>query len=250
VAAQALGVCIGVTRPSGEHQFHPGVEIFKGIDQKMAVFLRRKPAQEKDIVVREQIPLNQLPGDAPGRKGGSVRNVNGIALVLFAVMLMQRARNDHGGIGRGHGSRFSPAQYTRRNPAPFAALPVETLHCDDGLFAGKPRKKRKQCRSQAVLMDDIVVRRRSMCCAQQSVDDCFQMLGTNSRQPAHAHAVVRVHGRSEIAAAIYGDFVPQAGQLMAGLLVIGFDAVGMDADEQRLSAEKKADRIQWRYAGK
>ena len=44
VAAQALGVGIGVTRSSGEHQFHAGVEIFEGIDQEMAVFFWRKPA--------------------------------------------------------------------------------------------------------------------------------------------------------------------------------------------------------------
>src|SRR6266852_9589562 len=50
------------------------------------------------------------------------------------------------------------------------------------------------------------------------------MLGADGWQPPHAHAVVRVHGRSEIAAAIYGDFVSQAGQFVAGLLVIRFDA--------------------------
>jgi hypothetical protein len=44
VAAQALGVGIGVTRTStrtsGEHQFHFSVEAFESIDQEMAVFFR------------------------------------------------------------------------------------------------------------------------------------------------------------------------------------------------------------------
>src|SRR5450759_3068946 len=44
VAAQALGVGIGVTRSSGEYQFHAGVEVFEGVDQEMAIFFRRKPA--------------------------------------------------------------------------------------------------------------------------------------------------------------------------------------------------------------
>src|SRR6267143_1130 len=50
------------------------------------------------------------------------------------------------------------------------------------------------------------------------------MLGANGRQTPHAHAVVPVHGRSAIAAAIYGDFVSQARQFVADLLVIRFDA--------------------------
>ena len=192
----------------------------------MAVLFGRKPAQEQNVVVREEIPLDQLPGEAPGRQRGSVRDVDGLAIVLLAVMLLQGARDDHGGIGRGNRGRLSPAQHARRDPAPFAALPVETLHGDDRLLAGQPRKKRKQRRSQAVVVDDIVVRRHGMRRAQQGVDESFQMLGADGRQPPHAHAVVRVrwNWRSEIAAAIDGDFVPQAGQFVASLLVIGFDA--------------------------
>jgi hypothetical protein len=36
--------------------------------------------------------------------------------------------------------------------------------------------------------------------------------------------MVSVHGRSKVSAAIDGDFVPKASQLMTNLLVIGFDA--------------------------
>src|ERR1039457_1947821 len=60
-------------------------------------------------------------------------------------------------------------------------------------------------------------------CAQQSVENRFEMFGTQGRQPAHAHAIVSVHGRSEIGAAIHRDFVPEAGQFMTNLLVIRFD---------------------------
>src|SRR6202165_1585107 len=162
VTAQALDVGIGVTRSSGEYQFHVGVEGFEGIDQEMAVLFRRKPAQEKDVVVGDEIPLNQFPGEAPGRHDGAIRDVDSIALVLLAVMLLQGTRDHHGGIGRGNRSRFSPAQYARRDPAPLAALPVETLHGDYRLLAGQPRKKRKQRRSEAVVMNDIVVRRHGM----------------------------------------------------------------------------------------
>ena len=56
------------------------------------------------------------------------------------------------------------------------------------------------------------------------MDDSFKMLGTDGGQTPHAHAVVRIHRRSEIRSAIDGDFVPQAGEFVAGLLVIGFDA--------------------------
>ncbi len=44
VATQALDVGIGVTRSSGEYQFHACLEGFEGIDQEMAIFFRRKPA--------------------------------------------------------------------------------------------------------------------------------------------------------------------------------------------------------------
>src|SRR5271169_7159743 len=100
-----------MTRPSGEHQFHAGIEIFESIDEEMAVFFRRKPTQEKDIVIGEEIPLDQFPREAPWRQRRSVGDVDGIALVLLAIVLLQGARNHHGGIGRGNSSRFSPAQY-------------------------------------------------------------------------------------------------------------------------------------------
>ena len=138
-----------------------------------------------------------MPGDATGRQRGSVWDVDGIAIVLLAVVPLQGARDHHGGIGRGNGGRLSPAQYSRRDSAPFAALPVEALHGDDGLLTGKPREKRKQRRSQALVMDDIVVRRHGMRRAQQSVDESFQVFGADGRQAQHAHAVVRVLGWEE-----------------------------------------------------
>src|SRR5580698_7136605 len=224
MAAQVFGVSIGVTRSSREYEFHAGVEVLKSINQEMAVLFRRKPAQEKNVIVGQEIPLNQLPRKATGCQRGSIGDVNGIAFVLLAIVLLQSARDDHSRIGGGNRGRFSPTQNARRDPSPLAALPVQALHGDDRLLAGKPRKKRKQRRSQTVVVDDIVVRDHGMDGAQQSVDNGFQMLGTNGRQPPHAHSVVRVYGRSEIAAAIYSNLVPQAGQFVAGLLVIGFDA--------------------------
>src|SRR5271156_948127 len=44
MTAQAFGVGIGMTRPSGEYQFHTAVEALESLDQQMAVLLRRKPA--------------------------------------------------------------------------------------------------------------------------------------------------------------------------------------------------------------
>src|SRR5258708_33895928 len=66
------------------------------------------------------------------------------------------------------------------------------------------------------------------------------MFGADGGQPPHAHAVVRVHGRSEIVAAVYGDFVAQAGQFVASLLVIGFDAAVL-GDQAATSDERDAD---------
>jgi DNA-binding NarL/FixJ family response regulator len=53
-------------------------------------------------------------------------------------VLLQGAGDDHGGIGRGNRSRFSPAQHARRDPAPLAALPV---HC---VFQGQVWINRQQ----------------------------------------------------------------------------------------------------------
>ncbi len=91
VAPQAFGIGIRVTRPSREHQFHANVEMLEGIDQEMAVFSRRKPTQEKDIVIGEEIPLDQLPREAPWRQRRSIGDVDGIALVPLAVMPLQGA---------------------------------------------------------------------------------------------------------------------------------------------------------------
>src|SRR5260370_28202765 len=66
------------------------------------------------------------------------------------------------------------------------------------------------------------------------------MLAADGGHPPHAHAVVRVHGRSEIVAAVYGDFVAQAGQFVASLLVIGFDAAVL-GDQAATSDERDAD---------
>jgi hypothetical protein len=55
---------------------------------------------------------------------------------------------------------------------------------------------------------------------------------------------VRVHGRSEIAAAIYGDFVSQAGQFVASLLVIRFDAAVL-RDHAAAADEGDTDSAAW-----
>jgi len=73
-------------------------------------------------------------------------------------------------------------------------------------------------------MDNIAVRRHGMRRAQQRVNESLQMLGADRRQPPYPHAVVRLHGRSEITAAINRNFVSQAHKFVASLLVIGFDA--------------------------
>src|SRR5260370_40943441 len=98
----------------------------------------------------------------------------------------------------------------------------------------------------------MVVRRRGVRRSQRWVAESFRMLGADGWQPPHAHAVVRVHGRSEIVAAVYGDFVAQAGQFVASLLVIGFDAAVL-GDQAATSDERDADaaareigRASWR----
>src|SRR5208337_5261009 len=63
-------------------------------------------------------------------------------------------------------------------------------------------------------------------------------------QPPHAHAVVRVYGRSEIAAAIHRDFVSQASQFVASLLVIGFNAAVL-GDHAATSDERDTDAAAW-----
>src|SRR5271157_127090 len=68
------------------------------------------------------------------------------------------------------------------------------------------------------------------------------MLGADGRQPPHPHAVMRArwNRRSEITAAIDGDFVPQAGQFVASLLVIGLDATVL-GDHAAAPDERDAD---------
>ena len=91
-------------------------------------------------------------------------------------------------------------------------------------------------------MDDIVVRRHGVRGAQQSMDDGFQMFGADGGQAPHPHAVVRVHRNwgSEIRTAIDGDFMPQPGEFVARLLVIGFDAA-VFGDQAATPDERDAD---------
>ena len=59
--------------------------------------------------------------------------------------------------------------------------------------------------------------------AQQRVDESLQMFRPDGWQPLHPHAVVHLHRRSEISAAIYGDFVSQARQFVTGVFVVRLD---------------------------
>src|ERR1700721_2284834 len=129
-------------------------------------------------------------------------------------MLLESAGNDHGCVGAENRGGFSP----------LPPLPVKTFYCDYGLFAGKPRKKRKQCRSQALVMDDIKVRCHGMHRAEESVDKGFKVLRADSRQSAHYHAFVRTNRGSEIIPAINRDLMSQSRQFLPGLLIISFDS--------------------------
>src|SRR5260221_2632430 len=75
------------------------------------------------------------------------------------------------------------------------------------------------------------------------------MLRADRWQAPHAHAVVRVHGRSEIAAAIYGDFVSQSGQFVASLLVIRFDSA-VFGDHAATANKGDTDAAAWAGVGR
>src|SRR5258708_23499246 len=75
------------------------------------------------------------------------------------------------------------------------------------------------------------------------------MLRADRWQAPHAHAVVRVHGRSEIAAAIYGDFVSQARQFAASLLVIRFDSA-VFGDHAATANKGDTDAAAWAGLGR
>src|SRR5258708_9422784 len=75
------------------------------------------------------------------------------------------------------------------------------------------------------------------------------MLRADRWQAPHAHAVVRVHGRSEIAAAIYGDFVSQARQFVASLLVIRFDSA-VFGDHAATANKGDTDAAAWAGLGR
>src|ERR1035441_2596007 len=70
------------------------------------------------------------------------------------------------------------------------------------------------------------------------------MFGADGRQPSHTHAVVRAEGRSEIASAIDGDFMSQAGELATRLLIVGLDAA-VFRDEAAPSDEGNAHVAAW-----
>src|SRR5258708_32789037 len=75
------------------------------------------------------------------------------------------------------------------------------------------------------------------------------MLRADRWQAPHAHAVVRVQGRSEIAAAIYGDFVSQARQFAASLLVIRFDSA-VFGDHAATANKGDTDAAAWAGLGR
>ena len=139
---------------------------------------------------------------------------------------------------------ISPPRSTRDASHPH--LPrCQSRPCTvNGLLASEPRKKRKQRRFQAVVMDHIVIRKHRMGGAQQRMDGGFEVLRADGRQAQHPHAVVRGPGGSEILPAIDGYFMPQTRQFVSGLFVIGFNPAvfrydATSADERHANASSR-----------
>src|ERR1700691_2407449 len=75
-----------------------------------------------------------------------------------------------------------------------------------------------------MIVHNIALAERRVNTAQQSVNQGFQMFGSNGRQPHQPHAVVSRQSRGEVIAAIHRDIESQLDQTLADLFVVGFDA--------------------------
>jgi DNA-binding NarL/FixJ family response regulator len=160
-----------VTRSAGEHQLHIGIEVLKSVYEEMTVFLRRKPAQKENVADWRETPLPQPPGHLLDRRLSSIWHLDRFAVVFFAKVTLQGARNNHGDVGSANRGRFSRLQHSRCDPAPFATLPIEPLHRHNGLFSDEARKQRKQRWSETVIMHNIVVRHHGIDSAQRGMDE-------------------------------------------------------------------------------
>ena len=108
--AQPLGVFVGMTRPPGEHELYRCVYLFIGLDQQIAVLLRRKASQKEDVPAGFETPFAQPPGVAPLAQRGAVRYICGFGAITRAVIVLQGPRHNHGQVGQFDGRPFSQAE--------------------------------------------------------------------------------------------------------------------------------------------
>jgi len=143
--------------------------------------------------------------------------------VDLTVSPLQSLRNHRCPTGKIPRRSLSPSQHRRRKPTPFLALPVQPLHGDGGLFSQQPWKKRKQRRPQSVIVDYVIGLGYCVGCAQQRVNQGFQMLRSDRRQPHYPHPVVFRQRRREVIAAIHRNVMSHLRQPFPHFFVISLN---------------------------
>src|SRR5712672_1260511 len=142
----------------------------------MAAFFRRESSQKQNIFSGFKAPLQNLVRNAPVAEHSAIRYVGSVYSVALAVIILEHLGNYHRSGRQTHCGPFPKPQDSRGDPPPFLALPVQTLHSDHGFLPSETRNKRKQCRSQRVVVNNVTRLSENMQSAKKRVHQGFQMI--------------------------------------------------------------------------
>src|SRR6185437_17092012 len=87
VLAQPLHVCVRMAGSAGEYKFYRSVHLFIGLNQQIAVLLRREAAEEQNVRPGLETPLSQPPARAPLAQRSPVGHIRWLRSIVRAVIL-------------------------------------------------------------------------------------------------------------------------------------------------------------------
>ena len=110
-------------------------------------------------IVRETARTDSAPAPRPNLFGISalaqqrpVGDINGLCSEALPVVRLKRAGHNHGALRQANRGPLTKPKHPGRETVPLPAPPIKALYGDDCFLAGQTRQKRKQRRTERVIM--------------------------------------------------------------------------------------------------
>src|ERR1700722_7582743 len=187
-------------------------DLLERLDQHVALLLRNETRQIQNVFSRGHTELQNFVGCPLRAFLYAIWDVDNLSPVLGVKRPLQLLTNDYRLVRKLDGRSLPDAQKPAAEYAPFAALPVESMHGDDNFLAKNFCQGPHWSRAATVAVDDIgrpenVSQRR-----EQGPDDSIEVLGWNAVDVAQLYSAV---GRLPVLAptgAVHGDIQAQCHQ--------------------------------------